>query len=171
MKFFEFFFFPVSGSNAYKDALGFHKNYFVDNSGFLYGFILAAIIGIVFAAIFYFIFCNNYSIAKKLNWWIISLVVAVGSYFASDLCLIGGQGSTSVSTFYGCNEQYVRENRNKPNTKQYARLNMKIKGELQKQKDVRVPFDLTCAGWSWLIFFGFSIWWKRYSKHGTQIPF
>lgn len=100
-----------------------------------------------------------------------SIIVALVSYFGADLFLIGGQGSKSSNTFYGTNNEYVQKHRSKPNAKKYAQLNLKIEGELQKQKDVRVPFDLTCAGWSWLICLGFSIWVKRYSKHGTQIPF
>ncbi len=171
MKFLEYFFLPVSASESYKDALGFHTNYFVNGSGFLMGLLLALGIAVVLALVFYFGICKNYTLAKKSNWWILSLVVAIIAYFGADFILIGGQGSTSVNTFYGANEQLVRDNRNKPNAKQYAKLKMKIEGELQKQKDVRVPFDFTCAGWSWLIFLGFSMWIKRYSVNGTQIPF
>ena len=47
MKVFEFFFFPVSGSESYKDALAFHTNYFVNNGGFLWGLLLALVVAIL----------------------------------------------------------------------------------------------------------------------------
>ncbi|MDE6754202.1 MAG: hypothetical protein K2J82_06290 [Muribaculaceae bacterium] len=171
MKIFEFFFFPVSGSESYKDALGFHNNFFITHNGFLWGLILALIIAVVAAGIFYFVMDKNYTLAKPLNWWIISIVVAVIGYFGADIFLIGGQGSNSPSTFYGTNSEWVKEHRKKPNAKEYPKFKIKIENELRKQKDVRIPFDLTCAGWAWLLFLGTSLCFKRYSVNSTQIPF
>lgn len=168
----KYLFFFVSGSDAYKDALGFHSNYFETHNGFLYGLILALVIALIMAVVFYFIICKKYALATKRTWWILSILVAVISYFATDILLIGGQGSTAERpyTFYGCNELLVIEKKSKPNAKQYRKLKMKIESELQKYKDVRFPFDITCAGWGWLFFLGASIPLKRFSVNGTQIP-
>ena len=89
MKVFEFFFFPVSGSESYKDALGFHTNYFVNNGGFLWGLLLAFAVAILIALIFYFGLCKNYNFAKKANWWIASVVVAVIAYLSLRHIFVG----------------------------------------------------------------------------------
>ena len=171
MNFLEYPFYFVSSSDAYKDALGFHNNFFVTLNGFLWALLVAAGIALVFAGLFYFAFARNNKLATKLNWFICGILIAAASYGACDLFLIGGQGSESVNTFYGANEQLVRDNRSKPNAKQYAQLKIKIQGELQKQKDVRVPFDFTCAFWSFLFFFVFSAVMKGYNPNTKKIPF
>lgn len=171
MKPLEYFFIPVSNADAYKDALGFHNNYFVNNYGFLWALLVGVGIALVIALLFYFVFATNTVRGKTRNWWIASLIVVLMSYGATDLFLIGNQGSTSVISFYGTNELYVKENHQKPNAAQYKTLNNKIRGDLKKGKDVRVPFDFTAAFWSWIFFLGISACLKGHSKYGTKIPF
>lgn len=171
MKPLEYFFIPVSSADAYKDALGFHTNYFVNNYGFLWALLVGVGIALVISLIFYFVFATNTTRSQKVNWWIASLIVGLMTYGATDLFLIGNQGSTSATSFYGVNELYVKENRQKPNASQYKSINRKIKEDLKKGKDVRVPFDFTAAVWSWIFFLGISACLKGYSKFGTQIPF
>lgn len=174
MEFFKFLFFWVAGSDAYaKDGLGFHKEFFVNNGGFLYGFLIAALIGLVICAIFYFGMCNNFSLAKVRNWWICLIVTAIATFFVSDLVVIGGNGSKLPTSFYKSNIGWVDVQRKKkvPNIKDYTAKKVKIEQKLKKWSDVRFPFDTTCAIYGIVFYVAISCFAKGYSKYGKKIPF
>lgn len=171
MDIFKFFFFWVTGSKAYsQEGLGFHKEFFVNNGGFLYGIVLALIIGIVISAIFYFGMCNNFSLAKVRNWWISLAVAGILTFFVSDLMLIGGNGSKASTTFYHGNTEWVKDHRKSPNVKDYSAKKVSIEQKLKKWGDVRFPFDMSCAIYGMIFFFAGTCVFKGYSKYGKKIP-
>ena len=165
----KFLFFLVTGNKAYKDGLGFHQSFF-EQSGFMWGIIIAAAIAIIIAAIFYFGLTKNITLAKRPNWWICLLIVAIATFFVSDFMVIGGNGSTNEMTFYQANENYVKSKKRDPKIKQYTEKKVKIRQELKKWNDVRLPFDLNCAIWGCIVFVAGSAVMKRYSVNATQIP-
>ena len=167
----EYLFFPVSGNDAYNDTLGFHTNYFINNNGFLWSLLVAVGIALVLSLLFYFAFARNITLAKKLNWFICSLIVGGLSYGACDLFLIGQPGSQSTITFYNANNELVKSKVADPMAPSYAQKKIEIENDLKKYKDVRVPFDFTTAAWSWIFFFGISCCIKGYSKYANHIPF
>ncbi len=171
MEFFKFLFFWVAGTDAYaKDGLGFHKEFFVNNGGFLYGFLIALLIGLVICTIFYFGMCNNFSLAKVRNWWICLIVTAIATFFVSDLVVIGGNGSKAATTFYHSNTEWVKEHRKSPNVKDYTAKKVKIEQKLKKWSDVRFPFDTTCAIYGIVFYVVGTCVFKGFSKYGVKIP-
>lgn len=171
MEFFKFLFFWVAGIDAYaKDGLGFHKEFFVNHGGFLIGFLIALLLGIAICAIFYFGLCKNFSLAKVHNWWICLVVTAIVTFFASDLIVIGGNGSKASTTFYHSNIEWVKEHRTSPNVKDYTAKKVKIEQSLKRWGDVRFPFDMTCAVYGVVFYVAFTCVFKGYSKYGAKIP-
>lgn len=171
MGFFKILFFWVANTAAYaKDGLGFHKDYFLNNGGFLYGFLMAVIIGLVISAVFYLGLCSNFSLAKTRNWWICLVITGIVTFFGADLVLIGGNGSKAPTTFYKSNEEFVKEHRKSPNVKEYTAKKVKIEQSLKKWGDVRFPFDTMCSLYGMVFFVGGAFLFKGFSRHGSQIP-
>lgn len=157
--------------SSYNDSLGFHHHYFVEHLGFVWGLVLAVVIALISAALFYFIGCNNFKFSKRVNWWFCSVLVAVISFFACNAILIGKKGSDKTFNFHGSNEQLVRNNRKSPRAENYRELKVKIEKDLKNHGDIWWGFNVSCAGATWLCFLGFSAWFKGYSKFGVKIPY
>lgn len=177
-------FFFVTSTKAYKDAYGFHKNFFVDEDAFFIGLLLAFIIGVVAALIFYYGCCNSEKTRKNANLgtWVISLIVAgVATFLIADFIIIGApkvKGNNSLFksySFYMANEKYykvkVKEAPDPKAVKPILDEKNEIAKNLDSQKDVRIPYSAGCAVYSLIFFFICSIVVKGTTRHGAVIPF
>lgn len=168
MNFFQTLFFWVTGSKAWNDSLKFHSHYFTDECGFLYGLIIAIVVGVAVSAIFYFGLCRTFSLANTRNWLISLIVTILISFFAADIFVIG---TGKKSGFYRANKEWVAKHSTDVNAKKYAATEKKINKNVKAWKDVRVPFDGNVAIYGVIFFFIGTLSFKGYSEHGTKVPF
>lgn len=172
----EIFYYFVRQSSAWDPK--FHDNFFNAQSGFIYGLLLAAIIAAAAAAIFYFGCCNSKTTVKYANtttWVAILIVGVIVAALLSDVAIIGRDSNSVVITnFYEANEQYyVKQVSGSTDQNFINELAMKktnIANDLDKNKDVRIPFDLTTGVWTAILYFAFSLLIKGHTIAGKVIP-
>lgn len=178
----DIFYFLVTSSKAWDPR--YHENFFNTEGAFSIGLFYALILGIVFALIFYFGFCNNpksCSSAVLPVWITFLLISSVVAYFAADWMIIGKSGERNresifyKSSFYQANEEYfIKQSRqNSTNTQLIKELTAKkneIKSALDKGGDVRFDFCLTTAILCMIFFYITSLLVKSFTIHGKTIP-
>lgn len=179
----DFFYFLVTGSQSWEPH--YHENFFTTQGGFLWGTIGAAVIGILFALIFYFGCCNSKTSQKSATtgvWAIFLLIGGVVAYFYADMVVIGNTGTTDNASifrshsFYKANEDYYIQQTSQGTAsptliQELTQTKGKIKSDLDKGGDVRFDFDITTALLAVLCFFITSIIVKRFTLGGKSIPF
>lgn len=164
------------------DERQFHTNYFIEHGAFLYGLLLAAVIGVVVALVFYYGCCNSSKsmASATLTVWV-GCMVAAGAltYLTANFVLIGKpqavQGPFYDHSFYKANEEYAsakagEKNTNENEVQEYNQERDRIADELDKGDDARVPFSAHCAIYAMLAFFLCSLAVKGTTIHGTYIP-
>lgn len=176
-------FFFVSNSKAWKETAKFHENFFLDHNAFLYGLIIAIVVALVMAAIFYFGCCNSKKSNAQANmgvWAGFLIVTGVLVFLAADFSLIGKSGTKNTKSvfykysFYNANEKYLvlktRNNQNQLECQQYQQDKDKIETELNRGGDVRYSFSIGCAVYSLIFFYIFSLLMKGFTYQGVAIP-
>jgi len=171
---FKTLFYPVANSADFKDGLNFHKYYFVDNNGFLYGLLLALAVAVIVAAVYYFGLARNVAFCKTKFWWVSLICAFVISFFGANFALIGTKQSKPSISFYQNIEDRFKDQGQKKNMigkeDQYRKKRSEIIKKADKWGDVRLSYDLTCGVWAIIFFVGSSAVFKRFSPGATQIP-
>lgn len=179
----DFIYFLVTGSDAWEPH--FHNHFFVTCNGFMWGLIGALIIGILFAAAFYFGCCNSSNSVKLANikvWSVFLLISGIVGYFYADCILIGTSDNSDDSSmtrkysFYKANDYYFIEETSKPGVapayiQDLTRTKNEISDNLDKGGDVRFDFDITTAVLAVIFFFLSGLVIKRLTIAGKAIPF
>ncbi len=174
----EFLYFLVTGSDSWENQ--YHQNFFVTQGGFTFGFVAALIIGVLFSCIFYFGFCNSKNTQKSANmgvWAVCLLIAIVIGYLFADYVIIGDSTDAVFRdcSFYKANDEYyvaqTRGSVSPAKINDLASLQTKIKSDLDKGGDVRLPYDITTAVLTAIFFFLASIGVKRFTISGKAIPF
>lgn len=156
----------------------FHDNFFNGQSGFLYGLLLAAIVAIVAAVIFYFGFCNSnkeVKYANKTSWAVGLVAAAIVAAVLGDIIIIGhDMNSVLVTNFYDANEQYYMQQVSGSTDQNFidelSSKKTQIANDLDKNNDVRIPFDATTGVWAAVLYFLVSLPIKGITIHGKVIP-
>ena len=177
-------FFFVTSSEAWKsDTSHFHDNFFVTNGGFTSGLIAALVVAIACAMAFYFGCANNKRSVKYASTgvWAGFMAGAFGiTFLIASLVFIGKSSSTSPSSplykfsFYKANTEYlIKQTSNNPNQQLVQKLNtdkQTIQSNLDKNKDVRMPYSFSCAVYALLFFYLISLCIKGFTISGIAIP-
>lgn len=176
-------FFFVTSANAYKDAYQFHKNFFVDEGAFTIGLVLALIVGVVAALVFYFGCCNSKKTIKNANsgTWVVFLIVAgLVTSLIANFMIIGApkvKDSTSLfrsNSFYVANEKYYKERVNKISDSEAVKPILEVKNKIERDlndgKDVRMSYSVGCGVYSLIFFLIVSFVVKGFTLHGAVIP-
>lgn len=176
----ESLYFLVTGSPSWD--IEFHNNFFITKDAFLWGFVLAAVLGLVFCLAFYFGCCNSKKSAKSANigvWAVFMLITGLCTYFVSDMVIIGGSqqpGSVFYEySFYKSNEDHYLKLSQNPNAsdsllQEWAITKQNIRQDLNKGGDVRFDYDITNTVYALLFFFLWSLLFKRFTHNGKSIP-
>lgn len=172
-----FFYFLVTSLEVYKDQYGFHSAYFADGSGFVTGFLLSLVIGVVLALCFYLGLCNGKSAkrATRVFWVITLLLVMIITFVICWMFVIGAAGQPGTGFYEFCQNyanNYVAEHVGNNQTVQACLLEYNtIIENLKNGEDVECMFYLNSIIYSVLAFFLTSLGVKNLTKHGSQIPF
>lgn len=174
-----------------KGNIRFHEQFFEGEHGFSAGILGAVVIALVFAAIFYFGFCNSKTSNKYATHWLWAIFLAVSglvTFAYSDQVLIGNSAVAEQMSnqneknkgdilydysFYKSIEDYMVDFAGKKPQDQVEaeeRKNM-IVNNLKKGEDVNMPFNVTNAVISLIAFFLISVGIKRFTINGKCIPF
>lgn len=179
----DFIYFLVTSNKAWENYSKFHENFFNEENGFLMGFIGALVIALIFAAIFYFGFCNSKNTNKYATHWLWAIFLALGgvtAFFYSDLVVIGDaenakKGRERVGlfydySFYRANNDYMSNEVDHVNKVSYENAKNAIESDLDKGKGVRFDYNITTTVLALVWFFLISLIIKRFTIGGKCIP-
>jgi len=172
----EIFYYFVRQSAAWEPK--FHDNFFNGQFGFIYGLLVALVVAIIAAALFYFGCCNSnkeVKYANKTTWAVVLLAGAIVAALLGDIVIIGhGSDSVLVPNFYDANEQYYTQQVSGSTDQNFidelASTKTKIASDLDKNNDVRIPFDFTTGVWAAVLYFLISLPLKGITINGKVIP-
>lgn len=169
------------------DFQNYYTAYFEETSICGTIFLIAAVVGVVMAAAYYFGACNFVFKLAKRWWWALVMVVVFGATFFITRPVIvgtdGGDGDTSTGIFLSSyiteSEQleYIGEDENAQNEVSDVALQFREqflpKGEDLGGTSDSLPTEMALANgvYAVLIFFLLSILYKRFTTHGSAIPF
>lgn len=175
--FYKMIYFLVSSSKAYtEDGLGFHREFFINNNGFLFSLLLAIIIAVLVAVIFYFGLCmkkDTFSAAKTSNWVVALVIAAICCFFVNDILLVGSPkySGKGISTYYKSNDDFViKMQESTVSPEEYTAERDNLNENISNWKDVRVQYNLNSVFWCVIVFCGVSIAIKGLTPYGNCIP-
>ncbi len=176
-------FFFVTNSDAWKNYRDFHENFFVTHKAFLYGFLLALIVALLLAVIYYFGCCNSKrenKLATVPTWCGFLVATALITFLVANFVFIGKSSTTETSSifyknsFYNANKQFVvdktKGNPAEQIVAKYTKDKTQIDKNLDSGKDVRYPYSIGCAVYSLLFFYLLSLLFKGFTYQGVAIP-
>lgn len=174
-------YFLVSSLEHYvNDAYSFHSTYFVNEGAFASAFLIAIIIALIAAVVFYFGICNFANKLSKHFVWLIALLISAGlSIVVTNVKIVGGEDNGSYSGFYQsidevreiAAEEYAQnpEELKKVNEAATYLLDEALVGE-DNQYEVLDMLYLSNCIYTILFFLIFSILFKGFTKYGIAIP-
>lgn len=178
-------FFLVSSMPQYGDEYGYHAHFF-EGSGFMTAFIIAMVVAVVCAAIYYFGLCMKVKTisAATLPVWLVGLALsALIPFFLADQILIGHNigddneadetAITYAHSFYRDLEYYYIDiSEDAPVSEQEQMMSVKdeIVENLNQGDDVALMFSLNTLIWSVIAYYLFSLLMKGFSINGLAIP-
>lgn len=162
---FNWVYFLVSGSKAFRDPLGVFKAYFIKDGAFDTAFITVLCISVVLCVIYYLITRKSMGFAKVWT-WIVALVVAACMSFAVPAYTLHMD-----TTNQGIGKTLEVEARKHDDSQKQKQM---MRKEFNKGVFRCSPVNTFCwtnfvAGG--LIFFGASLLCKRFGGYGRHIPF
>ena len=175
-------FFLVSGMEQYADNYGYHEHFFETHGAFLSALIIALIVAVGFAAIYYFGLCMSHKTIKcaTIPVWLVGLILTgLVSFLIAGFVLIGQDNPDGTSkltynySFYrDLDDYYIELSENAPDAEKIAMNGEKndIIFALEEGNDVTLMFGLNTALWSVLAFYIFSLLMKGFSTNGMAIP-
>lgn len=172
----DFLYFLVTSHDAWtNDAYGFHAHYFSDLNTFTYSLLAMVAVGAVLSVAFYMGCCNGKSnaLATRTNWWIMFAVTAVVAFCVSHFVFFGGESSgfLAASDSFLNTELYQQYMNNQSEFDKCANELANIKDAVANWNDVALMFSVTNLVIVLVIHFLTSMGVKRFTVHGSQIPF
>lgn len=176
-------FFLVSGMEQYADAYDYHMNFFETHGAFSTAFIIAAIVALLLAAIYYFGFCMSRKTIGMANvpvWIVCLLLTGVLTFTTTSLVLIGSDSEDGDETaltyqhsFYrNMEDYYIEISEDAPATEQEQMMNEKndIVDRLNMGEDVALMFNINSTIYAIIFFYIFSLLMKGFTTNGLAIP-
>lgn len=167
------------------DAVDFFRDYFEQSPVCRDLFVIALIVGAVVAALFYFGICNFvFQLAKRSIWFVTLAVVFIVTFLISVPTIVGTDGGNAVESTGLFAYAYDTEAKllNNPSLSDEGQNRFKeIAKEYRAQfsqedsyfmKDT-LPLQMAAVngGYAMIVFFLLSIGFKRFTRHGSAIPF
>lgn len=175
-------FFLVGGMEQYADNYGYHEHFFETHGAFLSAFIIAAVVAVIFAAIYYFGLCMSHktiSCATMPVWAVALILSGVVSFLIAGQILIGHDNPDGTSkitydhSFYkDLDDYYIELAEEAPDAEKETMNGEKndIIAALEDGEDVALMFNLNTGLWSLLAFYLISLLMKGFSTNGMAIP-
>lgn len=177
----------LEGNEESSDFVNYYTAYFEETSICSTIFWIAVVVGAVLATAYYFGICNFVFKLAKRWWWALVMVIVFGTTFFITRPVIvgtdGGDSETSTGIFLSSyvtesNElEYIGEDENGQNEVTEIALQFREqflpKGEDLGGTTDSLPTEMALANgiYAALIFFLLSILLKRFTTHGSAIPF
>lgn len=162
-----------------ENFVDFYNDYFAGTS--VCGTILldALLISLVIAVIYYFFVCNKYFVlAKRLVWLGVLAVVFVCTFFVSHACIIGSdneEAEKSTGVYYSAyqTETAKLDNTDDPNERTQILETAQAFRDAFDSGEESLPIEMSLVNsfYAMLLFFVFSLIFKKYTIHGAAIPF
>ena len=186
----KFFYFLVDWDGKYSTQL--HEFFFENAGGFSSGLILAVLIALLMAIVYYFVLGRNVTTAKMGNWWICGIVALAVTFILSDFVIIGLEPTqkeyskakeldNKISykySFYRAldkavkpgNGTLVKSTMTQNEKESLMKEKKKIVTNLNKGADVRYTFSFNTTFWCAVFFFAFSLLFKGMSEAAKTKP-
>lgn len=187
------FYFLVNWDGANSAKL--HEYFFVKGNGFLYGLLLAAVVALVVALVYYFVLGRSVKSAKMGNWWICGIIALAVTFCVSNFVFIGQEPTkkeyaegkklenkiTYKYSFYRSMDRALKPSKvpgetlidkgvTKIEKEQLKAEQKKIAQNLNQGKDVRYPYAINTTIWCAIFFFLFSMLFKGMSQAAKTKP-
>ena len=175
-------FFLVSGMEQYADNYDYHLHFFETQGAFMSALIIAVVVALIFAAIYYFGLCMSHktiSCATIPVWAVAFVLSGAISFLIAGQVLIGHdnpEGTSKITydhSFYkDLDDYYIELAEDAPDAEKAAMNAEKndIITALEEGEDVALMFNLNTGLWSLLAFYVFSLLLKGFSTNGMAIP-
>jgi len=158
----------------------FYSNYFLEEGGFLYSFLIALAVAVVMLIIFYGFICNKVFKLSKPIVWLVFLCLSLGiTFFATSSFIIGNYEAEDSTGFYGSIETTYTNLSNKDNfqanpgdLKALIATKEDIIEKLgEKTSEVATSLCVGNSIFSLIWFLLFSVLFKGFTKYGIAVPF
>lgn len=175
-------YFLVSSLEEYNDAYGFHNQYFVEEKGFLFAFLIALFVAVVIAAFFYLFICNVFNRLSKFYVWVIALFLTVGAtLLLTSKVIVGGEDENTgdYTGFYYSLEDHAGNKREefaqnqeaqKMVNQEYDQIMQDLAGSGEEEYKVIDMLYLTNTILTIFFFILISMLIKGTTKYGIAIP-
>lgn len=188
----KFLYFLVQWNNSNVNSTKLHNYFLEQGGGYSDGLILAVVVALALAIIYYFVLGKSVTTAKMHNWWICGIVALCATFSVSNFVFIGAQPTkkeyakakslegkiTYKYSFYRSMDRAVKPGKYtliKPDmldSEKEALVAEKkvIAHNLSKGKDIRIPYAVNTTIWCAVFYFLFSMLLKGLSKAAKTKP-
>jgi hypothetical protein len=170
------YFFVSQLDGFVNDGWNFYSQYFNDEGGFLYSFLIALAVAVVMLTVFYGIICNKvFKLSKPIVWFVFLCLSTGITFFVTSSFIIGNNDVIDDSSgFYGSIEKsYIAKTNESGVDADAIRAYADSIIEQVYEGESEVASSL-CTGnsiFSLIWFFLFSVLVKGFTRYGIAIPF
>lgn len=169
----------LSTGGENENFVDFYNDYFASTSVCGNILLYALIISLVFAVVYYFVVCNNsFALAKRFVWAGVLALVFICTFFVSQGCIIGRDNEdaeSSTGIYYSAyqTETAKLDNTDDPDERAEIQETAQTFRDAFNSGDESLPVEMSIVNgiYAMLLFFVFSLVFKKHTNHGAAIPF